>query len=393
MKKKICFIAWERFSYGGISRVLSDIINGLSDDYEITIVCLKDARFLENVYDIDFSKVKIVHHELTAWQKVRRELVDRFAHKLLLLRPALGVKCYLQMRYARKYRKQLISMIGHRFDVVIGASGLNESYLLSSIADEIGGVKIGWMHTSFEGYFLQGTSERHVRFALGMGKHNLSKLDKLIVLSRTDAGKFSRFCPSVTAYNPQPFQSDTFADITAKRFIFVGALSWVKGADLLIDAFVLFAKQHPDWQLHIYGDGPLWTYIQQQITENQLEKQVFLNHSTKEVKACYLKAGALLFPSRLEGFGIVQVEAMTCGLPILAHELPITKELVEDYDCGMLYPENSAESFCTIMKQYAECTPERKKEFQQHALKRANGFRKEDILNIWRKDILRTEKK
>lgn len=384
--KKICFIAWERFSFGGISRVLSDIINGLCDEYEITIVCLKEATYLENVYDIDFNKVNIIHHELTFLQKLRREFTDRYLYRLLNKFNG-GVKYYLSLKYSRSYRNKLISFIEDRYDVVIGASGLNESYLLSAISHKIGGVKIGWMHTSFEGYFLQADSAG-VEFNLKTGKYHLSKLDSLLVLSHTDAKKYSRFCRSIAMYNPVPFSCDHIANIETKSFIYVGALSKVKGVDVLIDAFSLFAKENSDWKLSIYGDGPLWDYMADKILQDGMQHRVTLSHSTKEVKDAYVQASALLFPSILEGFGIVQGEAMTCGLPIVAHRLPITEELIEQADCGLLYENSTKEELSKTMLQYVNLCLEEKRRLQQNALSRAKEFHKDKILSTWKANIL-----
>ena len=384
--KKVCFIVWDRFSYGGISRVISNVIYGLCDEYEITILCLKKQQFLENVYNIDFKKVKIVHCELTRMQKVRRELVDRYCSKVVRWL-SLPLTYYFHWRYSGSFRKKLISVIGDHFDVVIGASGLTESYLLSTIAPRIGGRKIGWMHTSFEGYFLQGTP-REVDFNLKMAKHHLSGLEQLLVLSYKDAKKYNIFCPCTVLYNPVSFSCETVADPDSKRFIFIGALSKIKGGDILIDAFVIFAKKHVDWTLDIYGDGPLWSYILKKIRENNVANRVILNHSIKNVKQAYLHAGALLFPSRLEGFGIVQGEAMTCGLPVLAHRLPITEELVEDYGCGLLYTEDTPEAFSAIMEQYAGFPLDKKKELQANALRRSKSFGMEDILDIWKQKVV-----
>lgn len=384
--KKICLIAWERFSYGGISRVLSDIVTGLSENHEITILCLKNAAALENVYGIDFSKVRIVHKELTFAQKLRREFVDRYLYKILR-KFTWGIKYYQSIKYSRSYRNWLISVIGNNYDIVIGASGLNESYLLSSIAPRIGGTKIGWMHTSFEGYFLQG-STTDVDYALKMGKANLSKLDKLVVLSKSDEKKFSLFCETSFIYNPVPFSTDSRANLSSQTFVFVGALSGVKGADILIDAFVLFAKKEKQWKLSIHGDGPMWKYIKETVKKNGLEERVSLKHSTKNVKSIYLGGSALLFPSRLEGFGIVQGEAMICGLPVLAHRLPITEELIASQECGLLYDNNSAEELCSLMERYAELNIDRKTELQQNAVRFAGSLTKDTILERWNQCIL-----
>ncbi|MBX6421117.1 MAG: glycosyltransferase family 4 protein [Nevskia sp.] len=61
--------------------------------------------------------------------------------------------------------------------------------------------------------------------------------------------------------------------------------------------------------------------------------------------AAYQQADALLFPSRLEGFGLVAAEAMACGLPVIAARTSSLPEVVEDGVTGLLCPVDGIEAF------------------------------------------------
>ena len=62
------------------------------------------------------------------------------------------------------------------------------------------------------------------------------------------------------------------------------------------------------------------------------------------------KADAFLFPSRSEGFGLVVVEAMACGLPVIVSDLPVLAEIIDQYSSGILCETNNAHSFITAIK-------------------------------------------
>ena len=101
-----------------------------------------------------------------------------------------------------------------------------------------------------------------------------------------------------------------------------------KGFDLLIQAFGIFAKKDQEWQLDIVGDGPEKEKFQQLIYENKLEKRITLHPFTNDIQQYYSSASVYVLSSRWEGFGLVLVEAMAHGLPIISSDLPSSKDIL-----------------------------------------------------------------
>ena len=74
----------------------------------------------------------------------------------------------------------------------------------------------------------------------------------------------------------------------------------------------------------------------------------------KELVRAYQEADALLFPSRLEGFGLVAAEAMACGLPVIAAKTSSLPEVVEDGVTGVLCPQDDVAAFAAQIGRLAE---------------------------------------
>ena len=91
-------------------------------------------------------------------------------------------------------------------------------------------------------------------------------------------------------------------------------------------------KTHPDWTLEIVGEGPEEALYRSLINEYELEKNMALHPFTKEVQEYYAHSSIYVLSSRWEGFGLVMIEAMAHGLPVIASDLPITRELLKDKD-------------------------------------------------------------
>jgi glycogen(starch) synthase len=101
---------------------------------------------------------------------------------------------------------------------------------------------------------------------------------------------------------------------------FVGRLTWVKGADTLTLAMKEIAKAVPDAKLVIVGKGEQEDMLKQIVSSNGLEKNVLFNFNyiTEEERLKYYAAcDVAIFPSKYEPFGIVSLEAMSMGKPVI----------------------------------------------------------------------------
>jgi phosphatidylinositol alpha-1,6-mannosyltransferase len=139
------------------------------------------------------------------------------------------------------------------------------------------------------------------------------------------------------ARKQQPPNKDHFNILSVGRFV------KHKGHSVLLDAASRLTHSLP-WKLTIAGDGPLYQTLFQTSTQDQFSNRVKIvkNPPRAEVIKLYLDADLFIFPSlelsdSVEGFGIVLLEAMAYGIPIIASQTGGIIDVVND-DCAILVP-------------------------------------------------------
>jgi GalNAc-alpha-(1->4)-GalNAc-alpha-(1->3)-diNAcBac-PP-undecaprenol alpha-1,4-N-acetyl-D-galactosaminyltransferase len=130
----------------------------------------------------------------------------------------------------------------------------------------------------------------------------------------------------VVAPNPLPMQLclEDLKNTKAgrKSLLSLGRLSFEKRVDLIIDAFSNLAYLHSDWDLHIYGEGPLAKILSLQIEKNGLQDRIFLYGVTSEPWKIMAESDAFVMASQYEGFPNALLEAMGVGLPCISTDCP-----------------------------------------------------------------------
>ena len=161
------------------------------------------------------------------------------------------------------------------------------------------------------------------------------KLDYTIVLCHHDAESYkqydSAFKPTII-YNPLTLKPGLLSKGKSKHFLAVGRFSHQhKGFDLLIEAFNIFNKKNKEWFLDIVGEGVEEELYQSLIEKYHLENRVIIHPFTNQIQDYYSNAQVYVLSSRWEGFGLVLVEAMAHGLPVVSSDLPTSKEIMGDF--------------------------------------------------------------
>ncbi|MGD9706809.1 MAG: glycosyltransferase [Candidatus Delongbacteria bacterium] len=120
--------------------------------------------------------------------------------------------------------------------------------------------------------------------------------------------------------------------------ITVGRLSEAKGQQHLIRAFSSVVKEAPDSKLIIVGDGERRQYLEALVRDLGLTDRVFLTGSRDDPYKYMKNSDIFVLSSVYEGFGIVIIEAMACGLPVISSDCPSGPAEILSGGCGVLVP-------------------------------------------------------
>jgi glycosyltransferase involved in cell wall biosynthesis len=131
---------------------------------------------------------------------------------------------------------------------------------------------------------------------------------------------------------------------------FVGRLSVQKGVKYMLDAFKLVAEKFKNVHLVIVGTGELEEMVKESATELNLEDRIHLLGFRKDIPDLMRTFDIFLLPSLWEGFGIVLIEAMAAGKPVVATNTSSIPEIVEDGRSGILVPPENAEAISDALK-------------------------------------------
>jgi len=336
--RRICFVVDSIFSIGGVQRVTSVVAKELARDYDVTVLTFDrpEARDL-SLYKLQEAPIS---YRFLCYPKLSR--CESFLNKLysalyLKLRPQSRwlSDLYARSSFPARLRNYLAGeLVQGDYQVIIGVHAPLAARL-ATLKDALPGRRlIGWVHNSFEALFGDtslyiGTSrKRHYIY-------QFAKLDQVVVLCQHDASTYAAYDPRfrpVVIYNPLTLQPGQPSAGNSRRFLAVGRFSRLhKGFDLLIKAFYLFAGKDAEWCLDIVGEGVEEPLYRSLIAQYQLEDRVTIHPFTSNIQDYYSRAQVYVLSSRWEGFGLVLVEAMAHGLPVISSDLPTSTEIMGDF--------------------------------------------------------------
>lgn len=374
MKKiKIAYIYTALTSLGGVDRVLTIKANYFADilGYEVYIITDSQAG-RPPVFPLS-PKVHHIDLETDFDEQYHYGIIKRYF-------------CYrkLMKQYHKRLERTLYEI---KPDIVLTTCGRDLDFL-TDIKD--GSKKIGESHT-----VKQSCRNLHLMEARGgiykivakywrrKQENAMKKLDALVVLTNHDAESWKTVKDAFVIPNPITCNNTTISTCNYKKVISVGRLSEEKGFDMLIDAWKIVAKKHPDWELNIYGEGQLKNSLESQISKNKLCMSLHLCGPTKNVMEKYAESSIYVLSSRFEGFGLVLVEAMSCGVPCVSFNCPHgPAEIIENDVNGILVENGNVVALANAIEDLI-VNENKRIEMGKKAHEMVQKYSQDNVMEVW----------
>jgi glycosyltransferase involved in cell wall biosynthesis len=238
-------------------------------------------------------------------------------------------------------------------------------------------------HSMFYAYRYEKASFWY-RLRLRMSRRNMRKADCIVALTEGDANDWRQVNKNVCVIPNVVHLNETgrYSDLSSKVVLFVGRFSEQKDVWSLLDIWKLVHKRHPDWELHVYGEGEQKEAFIEAANKAEVGIKVF--PPTSDIFEKYFNSSLLVMTSLYEPFGLVLPEAMSCGLPVVAFNCPYgPADIVKNGEDGFLVEKRNVQQFadhicCLVEKEELRCR------MKLSAISSVNRFCENRIMPIWK---------
>lgn len=341
---KIYYIYTAIVTKGGADRIIVEKANWLAEHgYEIAIVT--DTQLgREPAFPLS-PKVQLIDLAI--------DFSKEYGHNFM-------IRTYLYYKLMHQYRRKVESLLmNNRPDIVISTLGRDISFI-TKIKD--GSIKIGEAHTTKyyirnfhlleQRNFIFRYLTRYFRWSMD---RQVGKLDALVVLTKEHKSDWGDMLPVYVIPNMLPFYPEKVSTCENKQAIMVGRYNNAKGYNYMIEAWKIVYKKHPDWIINIFGSGENEEDVRQKIREYGLQDVIKMNNPTDHIVEEYQKSSIYVMSSVYEGFALVLLEALSCGVPCVSFDCPHgPRNVITNGEDGILVEslntEALADNICMLIE-------------------------------------------
>lgn len=353
--KKIFIYVSSMSASGGIERVISNLIREWSTLFEI-VLCTKDEG-------VSFYPIA---------DNVRR----------------VSLKCAVEMDMNNRYRR--IKSVIQDFYISRKRLGkalqdVNPDYIYTTTpmdALEVYTAGKKWRHVlvasehgSIDGYNkIYSTIKRFLYPRI----YCVSVPNKMDTDSYKEWGANSIYIPHLVS-----FEKTSRNNLNSKVILNVGRMTADKQQIRLLDIWNN-TKEKNGWQLWIVGDGEEKEHINKAIKKYRMEESVKVIKPTKKIVEIYKQASIFALSSRVEGFGMVLLEAMSFGIPCISFDCPSgPRDVIMNGYNGFLIENMNDHEFVKKLQEMILMSDDELKELGNNAFETVKSWDNEGILAKW----------
>lgn len=365
---KIVYCIGALYKAGGTERVLVNKANYFADvlHYEVHIL-IADQRQQPLCFEIS---PKVALHDMSVGSYLNTKKVIK---GLSFVQMVFSLRKVYQTKVAQ-IRPDVISVLELGFD----------DFIIPFV--KTNALKIREIHSSHEAQKIiklqSGIFLKEI-FLIRLQRYFINKYDAVVLLTERDSLARNYFKNKYVIPNAVDFGIGSYSTVENTKVISIGRLDAFKNFYDQLLVWSTVVKTHPNWTLHIYGEGTERMTLQKQINQLKLQSHVFLEGVTLEVKEKLNESSLFLFTSLAEGFGMVLVEAMQMGLPVVSYDCPCgPSEIITNNHDGYLVPLHHLENFENTVLNLIQNVSLRKK-IGNNAKDSSQRFTTENIIPQW----------
>ena len=358
--KRICFVGYDLTKCGGLGRVITSLANSLCENeekYEIHMVTVCNSQGNDFFFRLD-------------------ERIKKFI---------------ISVDFNFRFRKIIFAAFKKLKDYII-KNNIDIIYIADFTIPPIVMMIKPFIKCKII-FADHGTLSNQLEHKKATAFRFIGKVisDKIVVLTKQNAKDYQKYfkvkpnkieviynwIDEEVLENVRPYNVDSKVIMSSGRF------TEEKGVDMVPCIAKQVFSKHPDWQWHIYGDGPLMDSVKEEIVENNLQKNVIFKGFTSTMYDKYRNAGIFTLTSYREGLSLVLMEAKANRIPLVSFNcIAGPSEIITNGVDGYLIPcynkEEMAQKICKLIE-----SPELRANFSHHLKDDLNKFSRAKILKQW----------
>ena len=357
MKKLLIYIN-SMNALGGIERVISNLSNNLKSYYKVTIL-VKDRPFSAYLLD-DAIKIETLDIKLNMNMNSRMQRIV-----------CVSINILKSIYKLRKYFKSntfdyiYVALPTNAMEVYLSKKGYRKRIVASEHASYYAYNKVykmikNWLYPKLEAISVPTTMDTNIYLKLGYKAF---------------------YIPHMLTFNQIYFNM-----MESKRIINIGRLTSDKQQLKLLRIWKTVFCMQPEtqWKLQIIGSGEEKNVLENYIANNSISNVELIPH-TKHIAQYYQNAELFVFTSKMEGFGMVLLEAMSFGVPCISFDCPSgPRDIIKDNKNGYLIECYDEQAFAKKICEYMNFTREQKQFLSKGALETVNNWDNQRIINQWK---------
>jgi len=370
---KILYIYTAIVEYGGVDRILTQKANYLAEELGYDVYIVTDSQHgCPTTFPLSPS-VKLIDLGINFDEEYKYHIYKRF---------------FVYRKLMKLYKKRLLEKLQEiKPDIVCTTCG-RELDFLTTLKD--GSKKVGESHIGKQYFRNFHRMERKgfpynvaARYWMMKQEHAIKNLDAFVVLTHDDAKSWSQIKTAEVIPNPYTVNPETTSDCKSHNIISVGRFTEQKSLDKLFEAWAMICNKHEDWKINLYGAGELQQFLEGKIKDLHIEDSLKMLAPVDNIQDKYIESSFFVMSSKYEGFPLVLLEAMRCGLPCISFDCPHgPRELIKTGGNGILVKNGDVECLAKAMEEIMENDDERVR-MGKNALATVEEYSPESIMKKW----------